>query len=371
MKKTIAAAVSIIASVVLVTIAIKSNVSAEHMFGTAQSILHTHKYVEEIVGADCDTNGYIIYSCSCGDSYVEETEPALGHSYTEESIELSCESDGYTLYTCTTCGHTYESEHTPALEHTFTEWVLETAPSVEEDGIESHYCEVCGYVETRIYICEHTATNEVVLEAANCQHGGHVQIVCEECGKIVEEGNTPPTDHSFGSWKTTKWETPTEDGIKTRTCTVCGSTETQSIVFSLNSGNIYIQTAGIKKAYTVADFTQASVDRYDIVCNYDRLGSANPIILGHSTNSMKYLYNTTVGSYIYFSRNGSIEVYKVIISEHGHETEDHKDIEGYSSGYRLLSDKSGSKLHLYTCYQNKVVKESRWMVVAELVDVIS
>lgn len=41
------------------------------------------------------------------------------------------------------------------------------------------------------------------------------------CGSIIKK-----SEHTFGTWKTVKESTETEDGIKTRTCTVCGYSET-------------------------------------------------------------------------------------------------------------------------------------------------
>ena len=66
---------------------------------------HTHAYtITESLDPSCETDGYAIFTCECGDTYTE-SYPALGHSggavYTSEA---SYESFGYEKNLCYTCG---------------------------------------------------------------------------------------------------------------------------------------------------------------------------------------------------------------------------------------------------------------------------
>ena len=90
---------------------------------------HVHNYtVTESVEATCETDGYTVYTCSCGDSYTE-TIPATGHNVVlVESSPATCELNGYEYYACEHCGG---QEYTIILEATGHSYV---------DG----KCEHCG-----------------------------------------------------------------------------------------------------------------------------------------------------------------------------------------------------------------------------------
>ncbi len=44
---------------------------------------HVHEYSTEVVDPTCTEQGYILYTCSCGDSYVADYVDALGHEYVD------------------------------------------------------------------------------------------------------------------------------------------------------------------------------------------------------------------------------------------------------------------------------------------------
>lgn len=64
--------------------------------------VHLHDYTVTTIEATCTTNGYVLYKCSCGDSYREETS-ALGHNYIEQDQNYQCsrcnrcEDEGFTF----------------------------------------------------------------------------------------------------------------------------------------------------------------------------------------------------------------------------------------------------------------------------------
>ena len=69
---------------------------------------HTHSYSpRETKAATCTENGVVTYSCSCGDSYTQNTA-ALGHSYRSEvTKQPTASAEGVMTYTCGRCGHSY------------------------------------------------------------------------------------------------------------------------------------------------------------------------------------------------------------------------------------------------------------------------
>ncbi len=69
---------------------------------------HEHSYTE--TGRQeptCTEDGYVVYTCSCGESY-QEPLPALGHDYQQTGHQDPTETtDGYTEYTCSRCQASY------------------------------------------------------------------------------------------------------------------------------------------------------------------------------------------------------------------------------------------------------------------------
>ena len=82
----------------------------------------THVYEKEIFPASCTTDGYTIYTCSCGDSvYTAYDQFATGHAYDDGVIttEPTVDTEGVKTFTCTACGDTY-TETVDKLKPAFT-----------------------------------------------------------------------------------------------------------------------------------------------------------------------------------------------------------------------------------------------------------
>ena len=84
-------------------------------------------------------------------------------------------------------------------------------------------------------ITNHTHTHTPKLSGAyapTCGVPGFTgNTVCAMCGEVLTPGQEIPAtgDHTFGDWTVTKAATATEEGEETRTCSVCGKTETRAI----------------------------------------------------------------------------------------------------------------------------------------------
>ncbi|MCL1974858.1 MAG: hypothetical protein FWG61_01690, partial [Firmicutes bacterium] len=61
---------------------------------------HIHDYTAFVVLPDCTEGGYTIYTCECGDSYIDDIVPALGHEYEAVITAPTCTEDGFTTFTC-------------------------------------------------------------------------------------------------------------------------------------------------------------------------------------------------------------------------------------------------------------------------------
>lgn len=63
----------------------------------------------------CEQQEEIEYYCSCGDSYIVVTQPALGHDFKAQiTRQATTEKEGIKTYTCSRCGHAY-TESIPKL----------------------------------------------------------------------------------------------------------------------------------------------------------------------------------------------------------------------------------------------------------------
>ena len=124
------------------------------------------------------------------------------HSYTSQVTAPTCTTDGFTTYTCS-CGYSYNSNPTPALGHTWSEWKTDIPATTTQTGQESRKCTVCGETETRIYTCS--------------------------CGDSYQGDEVPATGHIWGEWTPATPATETTPGTETRTCTVCGETESRNV----------------------------------------------------------------------------------------------------------------------------------------------
>ena len=111
--------------------------------------------------------------------------------------------------------------------HSYTSSVTKPA-TCKEEGVMTYTCE-CGdsYTET---ISKVVHTPKDVTIPATCKQMGAKYTVCEVCGDTIGDVKTLPlADHKFSDWKTTKSATCMVDGEKSRSCSICGKVETETI----------------------------------------------------------------------------------------------------------------------------------------------
>ena len=97
--------------------------------------------------ATCTEPGVTTYSCTCGESYTEESA-ALGHSYTTTTTAATCTENGKSVTLCTRCGDAATTT-TPSLGHDWGAWQVTTAPTALTKGVETRTCKRCPTKETR------------------------------------------------------------------------------------------------------------------------------------------------------------------------------------------------------------------------------
>ena len=106
--------------------------------------------------------------------------------------------------------------------------------------------------------CEHTNTTNKAAVAATCTEAGYTAgVYCNDCESYISGHEVVAAlGHSYGDWVTTTAPTCTTAGKQTKTCSVCGDTQTQTVAatgHSWNSG--VITTAATCTASGVKTFT--------------------------------------------------------------------------------------------------------------------
>lgn len=69
-------------------------------------------------------------------------------SYTPQVTAPTCTERGYTTYTCS-CGNSYVEDYVEATGHSYGQWMVTRQPTVTETGEERRDCENCDHFETR------------------------------------------------------------------------------------------------------------------------------------------------------------------------------------------------------------------------------
>ena len=78
----------------------------------------------------------------------EPTEPPHEHSYIITTAQATCTESGFTLYTCQ-CGHSYLDSSQPPLGHSYGHWKYGTYGNKDVKHPRTRECATCGYVETQ------------------------------------------------------------------------------------------------------------------------------------------------------------------------------------------------------------------------------
>lgn len=237
---------------------------------TEEIVALEHDYVEDPEQSEYTAcgGGTKVSVCSrCDDKKTESVAGDGNHNFvepTEPMIPATCTEGGKAAgWTCSVCGeedpdHPSEDlgdEVSPALGHAWDKWVETSAPTCEAVGSEELYCSRCDAkaaeavgddtvpAETtrEIPMLDHVEGSVPVVVLGDCETGSVVKFTCSLCNKEVSvpiEDGTGEGNHSWDTnavgadgngWVVTTEATCSAEGVKSRTCTVCGKTEEESI----------------------------------------------------------------------------------------------------------------------------------------------
>lgn len=151
---------------------------------TACGEKHTHSYVESITAPTCTEQGFSTYTCSCGDSYVENYVNALGHTYDQENTaskylktEATCTNVAVYWKSCS-CGEKGSEtfNYGTTLPHDFGTYSKTQNATCTENAKETAYCQNKGCNEPDVRDIEGTVLGHGDINTNN---------VCSVCNKEV------------------------------------------------------------------------------------------------------------------------------------------------------------------------------------------
>ena len=104
------------------------------------------------------------------------------------------------------------------------------AATCTENGYSEHSCTRCGYTETykRTYSTGHTWGAGVVVKPT-CTEKGYTVYTCTRCGAASKFDWKDKAPHAWSAWTQTKAPSCNAAGAESRSCTVCGKSETREI----------------------------------------------------------------------------------------------------------------------------------------------
>ncbi len=254
--------------------------SCSHDVKSAKS---EHSFEKTVIPATTSGEGYTLYVCACGYSYVDDVQsalplPAAGYGFNEEghwniqvegevtptphvyktendvTVDATCTSAGYVKHTCE-CGYWYAERTADPLKHTVNEKVL-----ANDGSAHWHLCSVCGL---KVDSVAHTL-EEHLTTAYPCAEGAKVQVHCKECGYSAEldPADTSHTyEEGYHSDTTQHWrepicghgddEAPNKDvgdhvyAEGSNICLICGAEGARQLAFKLSDAQEYYIVTGI------------------------------------------------------------------------------------------------------------------------------
>jgi hypothetical protein len=181
---------------------------------------------------DYEANGNRTHTktCSvCNESVVENC------SYGTTVIEPDCTEEGYTTHDCLFCYDSYDDNYTDAYGHSYNEGVVTLEATCISTGEKTYKCNICGQTKKEKLpadLSNHTGKEVRNIEEATCKSTGYTgDTYCKGCNKIIETGQVVEKlkTHVWDGGVITKQATESSTGIKTYTCTVCGTEKTEVI----------------------------------------------------------------------------------------------------------------------------------------------
>lgn len=163
---------------------------------------------------------------------------------------------------CTACGEITVAQVTlPALGHTEVIDAAVDATCTQSGLTEGKHCSACGEVllsQESIPVLAHTVVMDPAVYATCTTPGLTAGTHCSACGEILIVPEQTPIVECRYDWRTDKAPTPTEEGLQSYACVMCGTVQkNQSIPYGTQNlkygqyedGTYYVKEVG----YNISD----------------------------------------------------------------------------------------------------------------------
>mgnify|MGYP005805039819 CR=1 FL=1 len=231
---------------------------------TVLPVLTEHSWNQGTVTkeATCTEDGEMLYTCTvCGKTKTAAIDSSGHKPEVIPGKPATCKETGLTDGSkCSVCGAILEEQTIlPVLtEHSWNEGTMTKEATCTENGEMLYTCTICGTTKT-VSVEPSGHTPEVIPgKAATCKETGLTDgSKCSVCGEILENQAVLPvlTEHSWNDGTTTKAATCTDNGEVLYTCTVCGTTKTDTLAAV---GHTVIIDPAKEPTYTEEGLTEGS-----------------------------------------------------------------------------------------------------------------
>jgi len=158
-------------------------------------------------------------------------KPQVKYTFTVRRHEATCTTQGYDEHICHEWGGmNYNDRFVPAKGHSWDGGTVTKAATYTETGIKTFKCKECDETRTEEIPSLNKTYHIKNVVAPTCTAEGYTIYECNEVPGLTYKGDyKAKLPHAYDAGKVTKPATIYEKGIKTFTCTSCGTTYTEDI----------------------------------------------------------------------------------------------------------------------------------------------
>ena len=182
-------------------------------------------------------------------------KPQVKYTFTVRRHEATCTTQGYDEHICHEWGGmNYNDRFVPTKGHSWDGGTVTKAATYTETGIKTFKCKECDETRTEEIPSLDKTYHIKSVVAPTCTAEGYTIYECNEVPDLTYKGDyKAKLPHAYDAGKVTKPATIYEKGVKTFTCTSCGTTYTEDIPMvekTWHKGNTVAPTC-TEKGYTI------------------------------------------------------------------------------------------------------------------------
>lgn len=182
-------------------------------------------------------------------------KPQVKYTFTVRHHDATCTTQGYDEHICHEWGGMNYNDHfVPAKGHSWDGGTVMKAATYTETGIKTFKCKDCDETRTEEIPSLDKTYHIKSVVAPTCTSEGYTIYECNEVPGLTYKGDfKAKLPHAYDAGKVTKPATIYGKGVKTFTCTSCGTTYTEDIPMvekTWHKGNTVAPTC-TEQGYTV------------------------------------------------------------------------------------------------------------------------